>query len=166
MQSVFSCRALPGLSRAICALAFLIWTVPAFAEDGVFQGLGGTWSGNGTMSLASGSRERLRCRAVYDAAQRKLDLKIRCASDSANFDLRGSVTAQAGGAIAGSWSEESRGVGGSVSGHASPGQINAVAEGQSFSANITVSTHGNKQSVSIRPSGGEIKLVSVALAKR
>jgi hypothetical protein len=103
---------------------------------------------------------------VYDAGQRKLDLNIRCASDSANFDLRGSVTAQGGGAIAGSWSETSRGVGGSVSGHASPGHITAVAEGQSFSANITVSTHGNKQSVAVRPSGGEIKLISVALAKR
>ena len=32
---------------------------------GPFAGLAGTWTGGGTVSLASGASERIRCRATY-----------------------------------------------------------------------------------------------------
>jgi hypothetical protein len=40
-----------------------------------------------------------------------------------------------------------------------------VAEGSSFSANLTVSTSGNTQSVSIRSPGSEVREVSMSLRK-
>jgi hypothetical protein len=56
---------------------------------------------------------------------------LRCASDSYRFDLRSDITSQ-GGAISGRFLETSRNVGGNISGRASPGTIQARAEGAGF----------------------------------
>src|ERR1017187_6237402 len=54
-----------------------------------FERLAGQWAGSGTIDLSNGTRERLKCRASYDALahQHNLQLSIRCASDSFNFNL-------------------------------------------------------------------------------
>jgi hypothetical protein len=76
------------------------------SSEGPFGQLAGNWSGSGTIDLSSGRREPIKCRASYDVLeeQNKLQLNIHCASDSYNFDLRGSAT-YAAGTIAGTWSE-------------------------------------------------------------
>src|SRR6266700_1267701 len=111
-------RSMPSGGRAwrgaAFALGFLLLAAQAHAQGaGPFASLSGSWSGGGTISLASGANERIRCRAVYEVGSggRALQLSIRCASDSYNFDLAGSVVYQ-GGAISGTWSESSRGVNG------------------------------------------------------
>ena len=73
---------------------------------GPLDPLAGSWSGSGTIDLSNGRHELIKCRASYDVLeeQSKLQLNIRCASDSYNFDLRGSATYSAG-AITGTWSE-------------------------------------------------------------
>ena len=65
---------------------------------GPFDQLAGSWSGSGTIDLSNGTHEPIKCRASYDVLeeQSKLQLNIRCASDSYNFDLRGSATYSAG----------------------------------------------------------------------
>lgn len=154
-------------SLAALALAFLLVSVEARAQAGPFASLPGAWSGGGTISLSSGANERIRCRAAYDVGSggRSLQLSIRCASDSYNFDLAGSVVYQ-GGAITGTWSESTRGVAGTVSGRAGSNQIQAYAQGSGFSAGLSMATHGNRQSVEIRPSGADITAVSITLARR
>jgi hypothetical protein len=157
-----------GWRSAAYALGFALLPLSALAQGaGPFAGLSGSWSGGGTISLASGANERIRCRAVYDVGSggRALQLSIRCASDSYNFDLAGNVVSQ-GGAISGTWSESSRGVNGTVSGRASGSQIQAFAQGAGFSAGLSLSTHGNRQSVVIRPQGADVTAVSIALARR
>jgi hypothetical protein len=157
--------------RSSCGAAFalaLLFTAQAHAQGaGPFAGLSGSWSGGGTISLASGANERIRCRATYDvgSAGRAVQLSIRCASDSYNFDLAGNVVSQ-GGAISGTWSESSRGVSGTVSGRASGSQIQVLAQGAGFSAGLSLSTHGNHQSVVIRPQGADVTAVSISLARR
>ena len=94
-----------------------------------------------------------------------MQLNIRCASDSYNFDLSGNVVSQ-GGAISGTWGESTRGVNGTVSGRVGGSQIQAYAQGQGFSASLSLSTHGNRQAVVIRPAGADITAVSIALARR
>ena len=165
-------RSMQSCVRAWCAaafaVAFLLLSAQAYAQGaGPFASLSGSWAGGGTISLASGANERIRCRAVYDVSGggRALQLSIRCASDSYNFDLAGSVVYQ-GGAISGTWSESSRGVNGTVSGRASGNQIQAFAQGAGFSAGLSLSTHGNRQSVVIRPQGADVTAVSIALARR
>jgi hypothetical protein len=140
---------------------------PTRAAVGPFAAMAGSWSGGGTLTMADGRAERLRCRAAYDVGGggSTLRLNLRCASDSYNFDLSSDVEYQ-GGAIRGSWSEASRNASGTISGRATGDQIQAAARGQNFAANLSLVTRGNRQTISIRSEGTEISGVSVALSRR
>ena len=83
--------------------------------------------------------------------------------DPARFDLDSDVVAQ-GGTVTGNWSEQSRNINGNLQGRASAGRIEVFVEAAGFAANLTVTTHGNKQSVSIN-SKGEIRGVNITLVK-
>ena len=133
---------------------------------GPFSAMAGAWAGGGTISMANGATERIRCRAAYHvgSAGRALQLNIRCASASYNFDLGGNVVYE-GGAISGTWSESTRGVSGTVSGRASGSQFQVYAQGAGFSAGLSLATRGNQQSVVIRPSGADVTSVQIALAR-
>ncbi|QUS39327.1 hypothetical protein RPMA_11140 [Tardiphaga alba] len=151
--------AIAGLAMCTFAMA-----APAFAQS-AFAGMHGAWSGSGTISLSDGSKERLRCRASYrvSAGDSSLQQSLRCASDSYKFELSSDVVSE-GGRVSGSWSETSRGVSGSLQGRASGGRINVVADSPVFTANIVLTTTGNKQSVTIT-SQGDIRQVSIAMVK-
>jgi hypothetical protein len=141
---------------------------PAFAAVSPFRAMAGTWSGGGTLSMADGEQQRLRCRASYDIAGRgdALSLNLRCASDSYNFDLTSNVEYR-GGAISGQWSEATRNASGSIEGRAAGDHVEAAARGQNFSADLSLTTRGNRQTISIRPQGGgDIRAVSLALDRR
>lgn len=116
-----------------------------------FSPLAGQWTGKGTIDLANGASEPIRCRAAYDVLdqQTNLQLNIRCASASYNFDLRGSAQLS-GGAITGSWSEATRNAAGTISGQASGNRFQVTAKGPSFTASLTLVTSGDKQSVVIQ----------------
>jgi hypothetical protein len=70
-----------------------------------------------------------------------------------------------GRAISGRFLETSRNVGGNISGRASPGTIQARAEGAGFSASLAVSTKGNQQSVTIQAPAAEVQEVSITMRK-
>jgi hypothetical protein len=165
----------PFLSTASLAALVLgtILTVPVGVERGAAQGSGpfaplaGQWSGTGAVTFSSsGSRERLRCRAVYEApgGGQTLALRLRCASDSYNFDLNGNLTRQ-GEAVTGQWMEITRNITGSLTGRASGASIQAVASAGLFSANLTLTTHGSKQQVSIRIQGTDVTEAAITLNK-
>src|ERR1700757_2386273 len=82
-----------------------------------FRVMAGNWSGGGTLSMANGEQERLRCRATHSGAGAGLRLNLRCASDSYKFDLASNVQYR-GGAISGDWTEASRNASGTISGRA------------------------------------------------
>jgi hypothetical protein len=116
-----------------------------------FTKLAGQWAGSGTIDLANGAHEAIKCRASYDVLEEKnnLQLSIRCASDSYNFDMHGSATL-ASNAISGSWSEVSRNVAGKISGTAEGDRIVVEADSSAFTASLALTTHGDKQSVIIK----------------
>ena len=143
-------------------------TRDARSEPGPFSALNGSWSGAGTIKKANGVSERIRCRSAFEpAGAANLSLRLRCASDSYNFDLTAGVAYQ-GGAISGSWQEATRNVGGGISGHsASEGrQVQAVAQTIGVTSNITLITRGNRQSVSIMTPGTEAPEIIVSLEKK
>ena len=136
---------------------------------GPFERMAGHWTGSGTIDLANGSREPLHCRASYDllAQHRQLQLNIRCASDSYNFNLLGSAVLS-GHSVSGSWSESTRSVSGNISGTAEGDRVAVRADTIGFSANLSLITHGNHQTVSIRavdPNSG-IKGATIHLRRR
>jgi hypothetical protein len=148
-------------------LAFAMPQANVLAATGPFAAMAGSWSGGGVLTTASGVQERLRCRATYNPAEdgNNLRLSLQCASDSYNFNLASDV-ANRGGAISGSWSEASHNASGSISGRASGSSIQATAQGDNFSAGLSLTTQGNRQAVTLTPQGTDIRTVSVTLARR
>jgi hypothetical protein len=132
-----------------------------------FAHVAGSWAGGGTLSLSNGTRERLRCRANHAVGKtgRSLSLHILCASDSYRFDLTSNVVHRRG-RIYGRWNEANNGLSGTVSGRVSGGHIRAVANGNNFTAGLSIRTNGNRQSVSITPRETFISGVHIALRKR
>jgi hypothetical protein len=141
--------------RLIFAAAALliasVWGSASHAQSGPFAGMAGNWSGAGTVTLDDGSSERIRCRAAYavGAGGNGLQQTLTCASDSYKFNLTTNIVAQ-GSAVSGTWTETSRNINGNLEGRSGGGNFQVVATAPGFTANITLTTRGNKQSVVIR----------------
>lgn len=150
---------------AALALAFLMAPALAHAESAPFANYAGNWAGNGTITIAEGGTERIRCRGTYsvDGSGNNLHQVLRCASDSYKFELTSNIAAK-GSNITGSWSEASRGVNGTVEGSIANGQVTAMVQTNGYAATFNVVTRGNKQSVNIS-SKGELRGVTISLAK-
>ncbi len=138
---------------------------PSFAQTGPFAGMAGNWSGGGNISLDDGSTERIRCRASYAVGQggNGLNLTLLCASDSYKFDLRANVVSDRG-ALSGSWNETSRNVNGTLEGRGANGIFQVLATTAGFTANLSLTTRGNKQSVAIRSESG-FRGANIALSR-
>ena len=165
MSFPVSCFDFRGFRGAALAAAFLMAPALAQAEPAPFANYAGTWSGNGTITIAEGGTERIRCRGTYtvDGSGNNLHQVLRCASDSYKFELTSDIAAR-GGNITGSWSEASRGVNGSVEGSIANGQVTALVQTNGYAATFNVVTRGNRQSVNIS-SKGELRGVTISLAK-
>src|ERR1700675_4240653 len=100
---------------------------PSYAQSGPFNGLAGSWSGGGTVTLDDGSTERIRCRATYavGAGGNGLNQRLLCASDSYKFDLKSNVVADRG-VLSGTWSESSRGINGDLEGRGTNGNFQVI----------------------------------------
>lgn len=138
----------------------------SYAQTGPFAGMAGNWSGGGTVTLDDGSSERIRCRSAEAVAAggEGLNLTLTCASDSYKFNLKADVVS-ARGALTGSWSESSRNVAGTLEGRGVNGEFKVVASAAGFSANISLSTRGNKQSVVMR-ADSVFKGANISLTKQ
>jgi hypothetical protein len=154
-----------AIKAAGVGAALMLSVSAGHAQSGPFAGFDGSWSGTGTVSLADGSTEHLRCKAAYKVNASGLGLKqdLECASDSYKFDLTSDVTSQ-GDRISGNWSEASRKIFGSLQGTAGGGQIDVFVEASGFAANLTLRTNGTKQVVQIS-SKGEIRGVNITMNK-
>jgi hypothetical protein len=143
-------------------------TVGSAPAESPFAQLAGRWSGAGTVDLANGRHEPIKCRASYDVleAQNKLQLNIHCASQSYNFDLRASAT-YAAGSIRGTWSEATRNAAGTLSGTVEGAGFRVVAKSQAFGADLNLVTRGDKQSVTIRSQNeqAEVRGATIALQR-
>ena len=154
------------LAPAGVLVASLLSSAAMAAPLGPFAALTGSWSGAGTIDFKDGHTERLRCRADEAGGRGDtLQLTLRCASDSYNFELSSDVTYQ-GGAITGSWSEATHNVSGPVTGSASGNRVDVSARGQNFAANLRLTTMGNRQVVSISSAGTEISGVMLSMSRR
>jgi hypothetical protein len=143
------------------ALPALLW-----AQDNPLAELNGAWSGRGNITLSDGSRERIACRATYDVPRGpSFRLALKCASDSYAFDFHASGL-YGDGSITGNWDEVTRHAAGTFSGTVNGDRIDARAEGQTFSALFRMTTHGNRQSISILSPGSTMSEITIVLSRR
>ena len=145
------------------AAFFAASTAVGHAQSGPFAGMAGNWSGGGSIILDDGSRERIRCRASYQVSGPNMTMALTCASDAYRFNLAANVVDQ-GGQVAGTWSESSRNISGSLLGRGGGGNFQVVASAAGFSANISLRTAGNKQSVSMR-ADSQFRGADISLSK-
>jgi hypothetical protein len=136
---------------------------------GPFADLAGHWTGSGTIDLSGGAREPIRCRAAYDVLdqQKNLQLDIRCASQSYYFNLLASAKYH-GGILSGTWSESTRNAAGTITGSAAGDRVEVTAKSPSFVARLTLTTHGDRQSVIIksRKAKARVEGASITLRRR
>ena len=151
-------------AAGMLALAALPST--AYAATGPFAVLSGAWSGGGTITMSNGAKERIRCRARYNVGSSgsNLDLTLRCASDSYNFVLQSNAS-YSNGAVTGTWSEATRGVGGSIEGSGNASTIRVRVSGI-ISASLALNTVANQQSISIQAPGTEMQNVAISLSRK
>jgi hypothetical protein len=131
-----------------------------------FTGLAGIWNGNGSISLAGGSSERIKCRATYAVGDNGNGLQqiLRCASDSYRFELTSNIH-NADGKITGTWAETTRNVSGNVEGRAGKGLFQVIVTSPLFTANVDLVTRGNSQIVKITSQGTEFSGAAITLTR-
>jgi hypothetical protein len=160
-----SLKNLAFAAAGAAALAFVALPAPVQASTTPFHILSGSWAGAGSITMASGAKERLRCRAHYDVngSGSAVDLRLRCAGDSFTFELRSNAGYQDG-AVSGTWSETTRRVGGNLEGSARGNRIDVRVSGV-ISALLAVSTSANRQSISIEAPGTEMAAVAISMSR-
>lgn len=151
------------------ATAFNMPLRPASAATGPFADYTGAWSGTGTLRPQNGAAERIRCNANYrprGSSAREVDLQLRCASDSYNFNLSGEFAADENNQVTGRWTEHTRSTGGTAIGNANGDRLELHIESAGFSAEVVMVTRNRQQSVSIDShGGGEVVKASITLTR-
>jgi hypothetical protein len=137
----------------------------ASANDNLFAELVGNWNGSGTVTYASGTTERLRCKVKYDQQlQESIVQTLRCASDSYKFQIN-AYYRNASGNLTGHWDELTLQISGSISGSVSQGKITGSLHGPGFLASVLVDTKGNQQTVNIAAENQDIRQVSIQVSR-
>jgi hypothetical protein len=146
-------------------VAVLFVATFAHGSSSPFTGLSGAWAGPGTVTLDSGAKESIRCRANYsvDGSGLNLKLDLRCASESYKFELQSSV-AHNNGEVHGFWDELTHRVGGTVTGKATGEQIEVRVEGP-IAAMLDISTRADQQTVAIQSPGSKMSEVAISLSR-
>jgi hypothetical protein len=166
MRAVDAVRRSMRLAAAsVVAVAAVVTPLSVAAAAGPFDGLEGVWTGDGMLTYASGTQERLSCRVQYvQSNPNNLQQALRCASDSYNFQINAYFDS-ANGILSGIWAELVNNVKGSVSGTVGNGRINGDLKGPGFVASLNVVTKGDRQTVSIQAPIEEIRTVSIEVRK-
>ena len=132
----------------------------------VFDSLGDTWSGTGSMKPSDGPREKVRCKVAYDITKpgRSVSLDLRCASDAYKMVLSANID-QNGTELSGNWFEHEYRQGGKVYGTNKDGLIEARIEGNTVAALVTIQTKANHQSFLMEAPGSWMSEVAIELNK-
>jgi hypothetical protein len=154
-----------GLALAGAVAATMALAASSYAQQpGPFEDLGGAWSGTGVVNLREGSKERVHCKANYTVKDSgfTIDQQLTCASDAYKFEMTSNIVQQ-GGQLTGIWFESVHRVAGKVVGQANGSQIKVRAEGDTFTALLDVTTHGDKQELVMESPGSKVESVTIAL---
>ena len=154
-------NALPRLAAAALLAVMCSWA--AVAEP--IADLAGFWSGSGSVTLASGNTERVKCQVFYKASDStQLRQTLRCAS--ADYTINATADLQVkGGSVTGSWEEKTYAVKGEVTGRFSGENFALLIKGANFTASMNVALSACKQSLNITPKGLDVTKVVIGLAK-
>lgn len=158
MHASITRRMTGSLVFAITAVASLTAGATAVSD------LPGRWAGWGSVTLATGQSEQVKCIATYFVDGPSVRQNLRCASQSYKIDAVANLSV-ANGRVTGEWEERTWSVGGSVTGRATDKGFDLAINGPNFGAAMTVGGTNCKQSINIMPRGFEIAKIALNLGK-
>ena len=166
-MNLFASR--PRLTTGVSSAAFALFLIsqPIHAQSGgIFAGLDGNWSGTGTILVADGGSEKIRCRATYTVSPDSTGLQqnLRCASDSYKFELTTDIHSQ-GSHVGGYWSESTRNINGSLDGSGTNGEFNVLVSANGFSAELNLKLSGGKQTIVMNSKNTDLRGLNISLSK-
>lgn len=112
------------LSAHLGLTALLVVMTPTFASA---EGLAGSWSGGGSVTLPSGATERARCKVSFRREGKSYGMNAVCASSSARVSQSASLEQVGANRYAGNFTNEEYNV---------SGTINVTVNGGSLSASL------------------------------
>lgn len=130
------------------------------------QRLAGRWSGWGAVRLTNGSVEQVKCVATYfvRAAGSRINQSLRCASASYKIDAKANYALH-GNAVTGTWEERTHSAVGDVYGTMVSSGFQLTVRGDTFTAQMVLTSTNCKQSINISPDGLNISNISIGLRK-
>ena len=151
---------------SLSAAAMVSLAHPAFASDG-FSRFAGNWSGRGSIVMADGSREPIRCKAAYamrpDAEAMNIDMN--CGSDSYRVHVLTQLTADGTG-FSGAWQETTRQAEGTVTGRLSKsGDMTADLQAIGVSIRLSARADGRRQAIRLQVQGTDVQDVVIDLQR-
>jgi hypothetical protein len=155
-------KRLVGITVAMLAGGAL--AVAALADP--IDDLAGFWSGTGSVTLASGNTERVKCQVFYKTSGSNTQLKqtLRCASTDYAINATADLEVKAG-QVTGNWEEKTYAVKGEVTGRYSGENFNLTITGANFTAAMNMTLSACKQAINITPKGLDVTKVTIGLAK-
>jgi hypothetical protein len=145
------------------ALAALAIAGPAAAAS--ISDLNGRWSGWGSVTLANGSTEQVKCVATYfPEGSTGVQQNLRCASTNYKIDATAKLLV-VNGRVSGEWLEKTHAAKGQVAGRTTSTGYDLSIQGETFSAALVLNTTSCKQSISIVPKGTDVTKISIGLGK-
>jgi hypothetical protein len=150
----------------IIAAALAVFTGTWLAAADPIGDLNGFWSGSGSVQLAGGNTERVKCQVFYKAGEGSSQIRqtMRCASTDYSINALAELRVS-GNQVTGSWEERTYSAKGEVTGRYSGEGFVLSIQGANFSAAMNVSLSSCKQNISITPKGLDVTRVTIALAK-
>lgn len=150
-------------ATAAAVLAAVAWS--SMAWPAVLGHLNGRWAGWGSITLANGSSEQVKCIATYlPSGSNGLQQNLRCASQSYKIDAVAKLLFD-NDLVSGDWEEKTYAAAGSIRGRVNGTGFNLSIQGAAFSAAMAVTTQDCKQTISITPQGFDISRISIGLSK-
>ena len=152
------------LSRALVGGLLILGLSRAGLADPAGE-LAGYWTGIGSVVLANGKTERVKCNVIYKTADGgSLKQTMRCASADYSINSLAELRIK-GGQVSGSWEEKTYAAKGDVTGRYSGEAFALTIQGANFSAAMNVTLSSCKQSINISPQGLEVTRVTMAITK-
>lgn len=147
---------------AAASLVISLAPISGVKANTITDTLKGQWAGSGTLKLAKGKSERIRCHGNASAGDTSLSQLFTCASTGSNFTFSTSLQFS-GSKVSGSWRGPDRG--GSASGSASSGSMSLRLSSDDGSGNLNATFNRCRLTLTVTGWSKELRSLSVRMRK-
>jgi len=157
---------MPNVARTLLAaavsLAVTFAPISTAGASAITDMLKGQWNGSGTLKLANGKSERIRCHGNVTAGDTSLSQLFNCASTANNFTFSTSLEFS-GSRVSGDWHGPDRS--GTASGRASTSNMSLRLKSDDGGGNMNASFNRCRFTLTVTGWSKELRSLSVRMRK-